>query len=91
MISLKPIDKKVVLDSAKNTKAVFTIEDHSIIGGLGSAVSEVLAESDYKVVFHRFGFPDAFVKLLGDREYLTDQLGLSESNIEKIILEKINE
>lgn len=42
--TIKPIDKEMIIKSAKNTRRVVTVEEHSIIGGLGSAVSEVLAE-----------------------------------------------
>ncbi len=45
MSSIKPIDKDLILESAKETNAIVTVEEHSIIGGLGSAVSEVVGES----------------------------------------------
>ncbi|MFW6121542.1 MAG: transketolase family protein, partial [Petrotogales bacterium] len=51
MYSIKPIDKKLVLRCAKETNAIVTAEEHSIIGGLGSAVSEILAEENCSCKF----------------------------------------
>ena len=57
--TLKPIDEEIIIDSAIHTNHVFTIEDHSIIGGLGSAVSEVLSEK-YPTKVSRIGLNDVF-------------------------------
>ena len=46
--SLKPIDRDMIVKCAQETKQLFTIEDHSIIGGLGSIVSDVLSEEYHK-------------------------------------------
>ena len=60
--TIKPIDKEAVIASASATKRVFTVEEHSIIGGLGSAVSEVISESDIpeRVKITRIGINDEF-------------------------------
>ena len=58
--SLKPIDRKTILEAAKTSKAVMTVEEHNIIGGLGSAVAEVLAEEGVSVKFKRHGVLDHF-------------------------------
>lgn len=64
--SIKPIDKEMVLKCAKETKKIITIEDHSVIGGLGSAVCEIIAEncignSEYMVEnVTRMGIKDTF-------------------------------
>lgn len=57
--TIKPIDKELIIKCAKETKKLITIEDHSIIGGLGSAVSEVLTE-EYPVKLIRMGIKDTF-------------------------------
>ncbi|MCD6109621.1 transketolase family protein [bacterium] len=57
--TIKPIDEKLIVDCAKKTKMIVTAEDHNIIGGLGSAVSEVLTEY-YPVKLHRIGMEDRF-------------------------------
>jgi transketolase len=59
MASIKPLDREVVIACAK-TGAMLTVEEHSIIGGLGSAVAETLAESGNTVRFKRLGIPDVF-------------------------------
>ncbi|MEO2065711.1 MAG: transketolase family protein [Desulfurobacteriaceae bacterium] len=59
MSSVKPIDAELIVKSAQKTKAVVTAEEHSIVGGLGSAVAEVLVEN-YPVPMERLGTPDVF-------------------------------
>lgn len=70
MHTVKPLDKDIILRAAEETKAIFTIEEHSIIGGLGSAVSEIIAENDSKILFKKIGLPDSFEKVVGTHEYL---------------------
>lgn len=57
--TIKPIDKKLIIDCAKETKAIITAEEHSIIGGLGSAVCEVLS-SERPTMVKRIGIKDVF-------------------------------
>ena len=76
MHTVKPIDEKAVLDAAVQTKAIFTLEEHNVIGGLGSAVSEILAEKGANVRFHRFGIPDEFAKNVGSQQFLLKGYGL---------------
>jgi transketolase len=59
--TIKPIDKATVLEFAKKTNRVFTVEEHSVIGGLGSAVCDVLAE-EYPVKVTKIGVYDRFGK-----------------------------
>ena len=59
MHTIKPIDKDLIIKCAKETKRIITVEDHNIIGGLGSAVCEVLAE-EYPTKVERMGIPDCF-------------------------------
>ena len=59
--TIKPIDKQLIVKCAKETKKIITIEDHNIIGGLGSAVCEVLAE-EYPCKVTRMGIRDTFGK-----------------------------
>lgn len=60
MASVKPIDRDEIISSASETGAVMTLEEHTIIGGLGSAVAEVLAEEGIAVRFLRHGLLDIF-------------------------------
>ena len=61
MHTIKPIDRELVIKCAKETKKMITIEDHSIIGGLGSSVAEVLTD-EYPVKLIRMGIKDTFGK-----------------------------
>lgn len=85
MPTVKPLDEKIILESAKKTKALFVIEEHSIIGGLGSAVAEVLAEHASAVRFKRIGVADRFTKGMGMQEYMREKNGLSVKKIVRTI------
>ncbi|MDV3426363.1 MAG: transketolase family protein [Bacillota bacterium] len=59
MFTIKPLDKEAVLKAAAETGAILTAENHNIIGGLGSAVAEVLSENRIAVPFFRIGVRDS--------------------------------
>ena len=59
--TIKPIDKEIIVKAAKETKKIITVEDHSVIGGLGSAVAEVLCE-EYPAKLTKLGIQDEFGK-----------------------------
>ena len=59
MHTIKPIDKNIIIKCAKETKRIITVEDHNVIGGLGSAVCEVLSE-EYPTKVERMGILDFF-------------------------------
>lgn len=86
MPTVKPLDEKIIIESAKKTKGIFVIEEHSIIGGLGSAIAEVLAEESLNISFKRIGVPDRFTKVMGTQEYMRDANGLGVKQIVKTIL-----
>ena len=82
MHTVKPLDVGAVLAAARETPAIVTIEEHSIMGGLGSAVAEVLAEADGpKPRFRRIGLPPGFQSEAGSQEYLCRRSGLSPEQI----------
>lgn len=82
MHTVKPLDTDAVLAAARETRAIVTIEEHSVIGGLGGAVAEVLAESDReKIAFKRVGLPSVFSSRVGSQEYLRAAYGLSQDQI----------
>lgn len=82
MHTLKPLDTEAILAAAVETRALLTLEQHSIIGGLGSAVAEVLAEMPgVHVPFRRIGLPSAFSPRVGSQHYLEEQNGLTEEPI----------
>ena len=85
MHTIKPIDKDIIIKCAKETKKIITIEDHSIIGGLGTAVCEVLSEN-YPVKVERMGIKDTFGKS-GKAEELMKFFGITSEDIIKKVLE----
>lgn len=85
MHTIKPIDKELIIKCAQETKKIITIEDHSIIGGLGSAVCEVLS-SEYPTKVIRMGVKDTFGRS-GKAEELLAYFGLTARNI----VEKVKE
>jgi len=86
MHTIKPLDEKIILDNIKNKKLIVTVEEHNIIGGLGSAVSEVIAKYSVNLPLKKFGVNDFYSKS-GSYEYLKKLNGLKS---EKIIQEISN-
>jgi transketolase len=86
MHTLKPLDTEAVLAAARDTGAVITLEQHSILGGLGSAVAEVLAEAGLPVKFKRIGIPSAFSPRVGSQQYLDEQNGLDEEGVLRTVV-----
>lgn len=82
--TIKPIDKDLIIKCAKETKRIITVEDHSIIGGLGSAVCEVLAE-EYPAKVERMGIPDCFGRS-GKAEELLEYYKIDTNSIVSKIL-----
>ena len=79
---VQPLNEETVLACAVGHRAVFTMEEHGITGGLGSAVAELLAErGERPAVFHRYGVPDSFAMVTGSREYQLDYFGLSPQKV----------
>jgi transketolase len=86
MHTLKPLDSDSVLAAARETGAIFTIEEHSVIGGLGSAVAEVLAEAaGIKALFKRIGIPSAFSPYIGSQDYMQECHGLTNEAIARSV------
>ena len=71
MHTVKPLDIDAVCAAARETGRIATIEEHSILGGLGGSVAEVLCEAGISNVrFQRIGLPSQFIKAVGDQDYL---------------------
>ncbi len=77
--TIKPIDKETIVKCAKETKKIISVEDHSIIGGLGSAIAEVLTE-EYPTKLTRLGIKDTFGKS-GKAEDLMKYFGIDKDEI----------
>jgi transketolase len=86
--TLKPIEKDYFLNQIKNYKKIFTVEEHSVIGGAGSAVAEILAESDWQGSFKIIGVPDEFPKEIGDADYLRKKYLIDTEEIKNRIIKE---
>lgn len=85
--TIKPIDEKLIIDLAKKTNCVITAEDHNIIGGLGSAVAEVLSEN-YPCILKRIGVEDKYAES-GKPDELYDKYGLSANHVAEKVKELV--
>jgi transketolase len=83
--TIKPIDRDIILKFSKQCKKVMTVEDHSIVGGLGSTISEILSDEN-PTLLKRIGLNDVFPES-GVPAELWEKYGLSSNKIEKSILE----
>lgn len=82
MHTVKPLDDAAVIAAAEQTRAVITLEEHSILGGLGGAVAEVLCEASLPgVVFQRIGLPSQYISEVGTQEYLRAMHGLDVESV----------
>lgn len=77
--SIKPLDRELILKSAKETSAILTVEDHSIYGGLGGLVSEIVSES-YPAPVYRIGLNDTF-GITATLDFQLNHFGLTAKNI----------
>jgi len=80
MFCIKPLDVNLIVKQAQGKKAVITFENHSIIGGLGSAVAEVLAENNINTKFKRIGANDVFGQV-GSQDFLQKEFGLTKEHL----------
>ena len=85
MHTIKPIDREIIVKCAKETKKLISMEDHSIIGGLGTAIAEVLTE-EYPAKLIRLGMKDVFGQS-GKPAELMDYFGLNVEQIKKSVKE----
>jgi len=90
--TLKPLDKGLILEKAGKARVVVTVEEHTLIGGLGSAVAEVLLEagSTGRVRFARLGFPDVFTDEFGSQNDIMTKYGISVENLVRTTEELLN-
>ena len=88
MPTVKPIDRELILKAAKETGRIITVEEHSVIGGLGSAVCEVVCE-EYPVPVTKIGVQDTF-GCSGPAVELLQKFGLCSDNIVSTVLKVLN-
>lgn len=88
MHTIKPIDRRAILDAASQTGAIVTAEEHNIIGGLGSAVGEVLGETCVRVPVVKVGVEDVFGHS-GTAEACLERYGLTARHVSEAVLQAL--
>lgn len=88
MHTIKPIDREAIIEAVNDTRKIITVENHSIIGGLGSAVAEVITEEGKSCRLKRLGIPDIFA-IVGQTDdlynlYKIDAEGITEAVAEML-------
>ena len=82
MHTLKPIDADAVLTAARDIGPIMTIEEHSAVGGLGSAVADILVQMGHNTPpFRKLSIGDSFLQKIGNQEYLCEACGLSVDGV----------
>ena len=85
--TIKPIDKETILNTANSKKLLISIEEHSTVGGLGTAISEVISKIDIKSKLIYFGLNDSY-DFSGDYNYMLKKNGLTTETISNKILKE---
>ena len=83
---LKPVNKKLLIDAVKLSKQIVTLEEHTVLGGLGSIVNEILADSGILIPVKVFGIPDTYHCEVGNRETLRALDGLDIPSLSNTVL-----
>ncbi|HPM73729.1 MAG TPA: transketolase family protein [Spirochaetales bacterium] len=86
MHTIKPIDAEAIERAVRETRRIITVEDHNVVGGLGSAVAEVAAGTGKSFSFRRLGVPDCF-SIIGLHEDLLAHYGIDENGIAAAVRE----
>lgn len=85
LTTLKPIHELSIRHLADSHRYIVTVEEHSVIGGLGSAVSDVLAQMGSRCQVIKLGIPDTFVNFAGSQTYLRKTFGLDPTGIARTV------
>ena len=78
---IKPIDGEKIVELAGRFRHIVTVEEHSVVGGFGSAVAEVLAENGAACKLHRIGMPDVYSCIVGTQQYLRGEYDMDDKAI----------
>jgi transketolase len=87
MHTIKPLDRDAVLRAARETRLLVTLEEHTIVGGLGGAVAEVLADAGAGTRLRRLGVQDLFPVMSGNQQDFRARLGLSADAVTNAVVE----
>ncbi|MBZ9624563.1 transketolase [Clostridium sp. FP2] len=82
MHTVKPIDEEMIKECLKKTKYIFTMEEHTLFGGLGSAIAEVIVKDmTNNNIFKAYGIPDKYSECVGSREFLRKEYGIDTISV----------
>ena len=88
--TVKPIDEQIIKECAQSCKTIFTVEEHNIVSGFGSAVSEVVASlKGNRANIVRLGLNDTYSSIVGSQKYLRDYYGISAQKIADMIVSSL--
>lgn len=83
--TVKPIDKETLMKCVKECRYIFTVEEHNVIGGLGGAVAEVMAECDGNAKLVRIGICDEYCAIVGSQKYLRSRYYIDKNTIVNVV------
>jgi transketolase len=84
---MKPLDEQKIRNAIEKRAPILTLEEHSMIGGLGSAVADVIAQSGRGVKFKKIALPDDYCHRVGSQDVLRKHYGLDVEGLQKQVLE----
>jgi transketolase len=90
--TIKPLDSDAVLESISRARAVVAVEEHTVVGGLGSAVAELIAEAGFErpPAFRRLGIPDMFPDEYGSQATLMKRFSLTAADVVATLTELLS-
>lgn len=85
--TIKPLDVEAILDRASQVPVIVTAEEHTVIGGLGSAVAEIIAEANFDSAkrFKRIGIPDVFADKYGSQDSLMERYSITSGHMAAVV------
>lgn len=87
--TIKPFDQQSVIKECKKNSVIFSVEEHSVIGGIGDSIADIIAENKLDVKLIKIGLNDAFATGYGTHEQLLEMNGLDSNHIYEIIKSKL--
>lgn len=81
---LKPIDEEYLIENLENIKRIITIEDCTVVGGLGEEIEKIIFRNKLDIDVVKFAYPDTFVKQ-GDVTEIEERFGMDKDNIERLV------
>jgi len=90
MHTVKPLDRELIVELSKRCQMLVSLEEHSSIGGLGSAIANVIAEENIMVTLRKYAINDQYTKVVGSQSYLRAHFGLTSEHILNDLIPALN-